>query len=89
MSTRTRFEEFKVTGDELLAQTRKLLHEGNVRRLIVKNEAGDTLVEVPLTVGLVGVALAPLLAALGAIAALVTHGTIVVERDEVADDNCG
>jgi|GEM_PF-3238759 len=48
MSTRTRFEEFKVTGDELLAQARKLLHEGNVRRLIVKNEAGDTLVEVPL-----------------------------------------
>ncbi len=85
MTTRTRFEEFKVTGDELLAQARKLLHEGNVRRLIVKNEAGDTLVEVPLTVGLVGVALAPLLAALGAIAALVTHGTIVVERDEVVD----
>ena len=87
MTTRTRFEEFKVTGDELLAKARTLLHEGNVRRLIIKNESGHTLVEVPLTVGLVGVALAPMLAAVGAIAALVTHGSIVVEHDDDTSDS--
>lgn len=88
MSSRARFEEFKVTGDELLAQARVLLHEGNVRRLIIKDESGRTLVEVPFTIGLVGVALAPMLAAVGAIAALITHGTIVVEHDDTsgADD---
>jgi hypothetical protein len=74
-------EEFKISGDELLAKVRAVLHEGNVRRLIIKNEAGDTLVEVPLTVGLVGAALLPVWAAIGAIAALATDCTIVVERE--------
>jgi hypothetical protein len=74
-------EEFKIGGDQLLAKVRAVLHEGNVRRLIIKNEAGDTLVEVPLTVGLVGAALLPVWAAIGAIAALATDCTIVVERE--------
>ena len=76
-----RNEEFKITGDELLAKARELLHEGNVRRLIIKNEGGHTLVEIPMTIGLVGAALLPVLAAVGAIAALATNCTIVVERE--------
>jgi hypothetical protein len=81
MKVPPRMEEFKISGDELLAKVRAVLHEGNVRRLIIKNEAGDTLVEVPLTVGLVGAALLPVWAAIGAIAALATDCTIVVERE--------
>lgn len=81
MKVPPRMEEFKISGDELVAKVRAVLHEGNVRRLIIKNEAGDTLVEVPLTVGLVGAALLPVWAAIGAIAALATDCTIVVERE--------
>jgi hypothetical protein len=73
-------EEFRITGDELLAKVRELIHEGNIRRLIIRNEAGTTLVEIPLTMGLVGVALVPVWAAVGAIAALATDCSIVVER---------
>jgi len=73
-------EEFKVSGDNLLAKVKELVHEGNVRRIIIKNEKGDTLMEVPLTIGVVGVALLPIWAAIGALAALATDCTIVVER---------
>lgn len=73
-------EEFKVSGEELLAKVKQLIAEGNVRRLIIKNKEGKTIVEVPLTVGVVGALLAPPLAAVGAIAALVTECTLVVER---------
>lgn len=73
-------EEIRIKGDELLAKVRELVHEGNVRRLIIKNEAGDTLIEIPLTVGFVGAALLPIFVAVGAIAALATDCTIVVER---------
>jgi len=75
-----RTEEFQFNGDMLMAKIKELLHAGNIRRLIIKNEDGRTLIDVPLTLGVVGVLLAPQLAALGAIAALVTHGTIVVEK---------
>ena len=75
-----RIEEFRITGDELQAKVKELIHEGNIRRLIIRNEAGTTLVEIPLTVGLVGVALIPVWAAVGAIAALATDCSIVVER---------
>lgn len=78
--TRTRTEEIRITGDELLAKVKELVHEGNVRRLIIKNEAGSTLVEIPLSVGVVGAALLPVFAAIGAIAALATRCSIVVER---------
>ena len=76
-----RTEEFRVTGTQLLEQFKRLLHEGNVRRIIVKQD-NRVLVEFPLTVGVVGVLIAPALAAVGAIAALIAECTIVVERAE-------
>ena len=70
--TQTRKEEFKVNGEELLGKVKQLINEGNVRRIIIKNKEGKQLVEFPLTIGVVGTVLAPVLAAVGAIAALVT-----------------
>jgi hypothetical protein len=75
-------EEFKVNGDELLAKVKQLIKEGNVRRIIIKDKDGKTLVEFPLTIGVVGVLLLPVWAAVGAIAALVTECSIVVVREE-------
>jgi len=77
---KVRTEEHKVSGDDLLAKVKELVHEGNIRRIIIKNEEGKTLIEVPLTLGVVGAVLLPVLAAIGAIAALVTDCTIVVEK---------
>ncbi len=77
-----RIEEFSISGDELLAKARELIHQGNVRRMIIKNEEGRTLVEFPLTFGVIGAALLPVFAAIGAIAALATRCTIVVERSD-------
>lgn len=73
-------EEFHVNGEMLLAKIKELLHEGNVRRLIIKDESGKVLIDLPLTIGVVGAILAPQLAAVGAIAALITNATIVIER---------
>lgn len=73
-------EEFKVSGEELLAKIKELIKEGNIRRIIIKNEKSETLVEIPLSYAVVGALLAPTLAAVGAIAALVTKCTIVVEK---------
>jgi len=75
-------EEFSVSSDDLVKKVKGLLHEGNVTRIVVKDEEGKVLFEVPATAGLVGAILAPWLAALGAIAALVTRCTIAVERRE-------
>ena len=80
MEEKTRTEEFKVSGEELITKIKELAHEGNIRRIIIKNEKGHTLIDIPLTLGVVGVLVAPQLAAVGAIAALTTKGTIVVER---------
>lgn len=77
-----RTEEFKVNGEDLLKKVKEIIAEGNARKITVKNKEGKTIVELPLTIGVVGAALAPLLAAVGAIAALVTECTIVVEREE-------
>ena len=77
----TREETFKVTGENLLKKVKEIIAEGNVRRITIKDKSGKTLVEVPMTVGVVGVLLAPVLAAVGAIAALVTECTISVERE--------
>lgn len=77
---KVRIEEHKVSGDDLVAKVKELVHEGNIRRIIIKNEEGKTLIEVPLTLGVVGAVLLPVLAAIGAIAALVTDCTIVVEK---------
>jgi hypothetical protein len=78
--TRHTTEEFRITGDELIAKVKDLIREGNIRRLLIRNDQGTTLIEIPLTVGLVGVALLPVWAAVGAIAALATDCSIVVER---------
>ena len=76
-----RSEEFQFSGDSLLAKIKEIIHEGNVRRIIIKNEDGKALVDIPLTMGVVGTLLAPQLAAIGAMAALVLKGSIVIEKD--------
>jgi len=73
-------EEFSVSGDDVIKKVKQLIHEGNVTRIIVKNEKGDVLFVMPATVGVVGAILAPWMAALGVIASLATRCTIVVER---------
>jgi hypothetical protein len=85
--TTDRVEEFRITGDELLAKAKELIREGNVRRLIIKNGEGTTLIEVPLTMGVIGAALLPVFAAIGAIAALATDCSIVVERRDEGTSN--
>jgi hypothetical protein len=77
-----RTEEFRVKGDEIMAKVRELLHEGNIRRISIRNEEGRVLIDLPLTVGVVGALVAPQAVALGAIAALITRGSIVVEKVE-------
>lgn len=73
-------ETFKVSGEELLKKVKELLHEGNIRRITIKDKSGKTIVEFPLTIGVAGALIAPALAAIGAIAALVTECSITVER---------
>ncbi|MBU7028341.1 MAG: DUF4342 domain-containing protein [Theionarchaea archaeon] len=75
-------EEFVVDSDRLIETVKELIHEGNVRRIIVKDENGKLLMEIPVTIGVIGALIAPWLAALGAIAALATRCTIIVERRE-------
>ena len=84
MAERTFKESFRVAADQLVDAVMKLVHEGNVRRVIIKQDA-RTIAEFPLTVGVIGAVLAPMLAAVGAIAAVVTDCTVEVER--VADDD--
>ena len=73
-------EEFKVTGDDLVKKVKEIIKAGNARKISIKNEKGKTLIEIPLTIGAIGAILLPTLAAVGAIAALVTKCSIVVER---------
>jgi hypothetical protein len=75
-------EEVQVLGRDLVDKVRALIHEGNVQRVIIKDEQGHTFVEIPVTVAAVGAIAAPVLAAVGAISALVAKFTIVVERSE-------
>ncbi len=82
MSEKTHTEEFKIDGEKLIAKIKELLHEGDIRKLIIKDKEGKVLMEIPMTFGVVGVLLAPQLAAIGAIAALVTEATLVVEKSE-------
>lgn len=79
MSSSTFKESFKVAADQLVDAVRKLLHEGNVRRIVIKQD-GRSVAEFPLTVGVVGAVVAPVLAAVGALAAVLTDCTIEVER---------
>ncbi len=73
-------EEFKVSGEEILKKVKEIIKEGNARRIIVKNEKGETIVEIPLTFAVVGAVLLPVLAAVGAIAGILTKCTLVVEK---------
>jgi hypothetical protein len=82
MSEQTHTEEFKIDGEKLVAKIKELIHEGNIRKIIIKDKEGKTLMEIPMTFGVVGALLAPQLAAIGAIAALVTEATLVVEKTE-------
>jgi len=81
MSEHTRWESVKVDGGELLDRVKKIIHEGNVRRIVIK-QGQRSVVEFPVTVGVVGVVVAPILAAVGALAALLTECSIEVERVE-------
>ena len=80
VSSRLFVEEIQVGADQLVQKVKELVHEGNVRRIIIKDQKGQSIMEVPLTVGVVGVVLAPILAAVGALAALAMSYTVVVER---------
>jgi hypothetical protein len=75
-------EEFKVKSEEVIGKVKELLHEGNVRKLIIKDEDGKVYLEIPVTLGLVGALLAPTVAAVGALAAMVAHLKIEVIRTE-------
>jgi hypothetical protein len=77
-----RTEEFRVEGEKLLTKIKELIHEGNIRRISIKDKEGKTVMEIPVTIGVVGILLAPQLAAIGAIAALLTEATVVVEKGE-------
>ena len=80
------YEQFKVAGQDLASKVRELIHEGNVRRIIIKDERGNTFMEIPLTVATVGVILAPVLAAVGAVATVVAKFDVVVERSPTPPD---
>ncbi len=84
-------EEFKISGDVLVAKIKELIHQGNIRRIIIKNEEGNTLIEIPMTVGVIGgvisAAFFPVLAAVGVIGAMVAHLTIVIERQESTESS--
>lgn len=74
-------EEFKVEGDQLLKKVKDLIKEGNIRKLSIKDKDGNSILSIPLTIGVVGAVVAPILAAVGAVAALVTECTITIERE--------
>ena len=78
-------ERYKVAGEKVVTKVKELLQEGNVRRIIIKNDEDKTLIEIPLTIGVVGAALFPIWAGVGAIAALVTSCSIEVERTDEPD----
>jgi hypothetical protein len=75
-------EQFSVSGEQLLNKVKELIHEGNATKLIIKNDVGHTVLEVPLVLGAVGAIIAPVLAAIGAAAAFLTKCTIVVVREQ-------
>ena len=81
----THWEEVTVAADDLVGRVRQLIAEGNVRKIVVRNEAGDLLLEIPVTAVAIGTLIAPYLAALGAIAAIVTRATIHIERRDVEE----
>lgn len=81
-------EEHKVPSEQLLAKVKEIIHRGNTRRIIIKNEDGHPLLEIPLTLGVVTAALIPVWVAVGAIAALAADYTLVVEKEPEVDEQC-
>ncbi|MGC8747046.1 MAG: DUF4342 domain-containing protein [Candidatus Saccharicenans sp.] len=79
---KTRTEEFRVSGSEIVEKIKEIIREGNARRIIFKTEEGKVFMEIPLTVGLVGTLIAPVWAVVGGLAALASNLTIVVEKEE-------
>ena len=79
---KTHTEEFRVDGEKLIGKVKEVIHEGNIRRIIIKDKEGKTVLEIPMTFGVVGALIAPQLAAIGAIAALLTEATVVIEKEE-------
>lgn len=77
---KSNWESFKVTGDEIMTKVKEIIKEGNARRIIIKNEKDETIMEFPLTIGAIGAVLAPVFAAVGTLAALATNCTILVEK---------
>ncbi len=75
-----KYEEYKVKGKELVEKVKEIIKEGNVRRIIIKNKKGKSLMEIPITVAVVGTVFAPIFAALGAMAALISECSIIVEK---------
>lgn len=79
-------EKYKVAGDKVVSTIKELIHEGNVRHVVIKNEEGRTLIEFPVSIGVAGAVLLPVWAAVGAVAAIVTRCTIEIEREAEDDD---
>ena len=77
---KSNWESFKVTGDEILTKVKEIIKEGNARRIIIKNDKDETIMEFPLTIGAIGIVLAPIFAAVGTLTALATNCTIIVEK---------
>jgi aryl-alcohol dehydrogenase-like predicted oxidoreductase len=85
MTEQVHREKIEVNGEDLLSKFKELVHEGNIRKVTILNEEGKQIVEIPLTMGVVGALLLPSLAAIGAIAAIVTKCTLEIERVEESD----
>jgi hypothetical protein len=83
---KTNHEYFNVSGDEILSKVKEIIKEGNARRIIIRNEKDETIMEFPLTIGAIGVVLAPIFAAVGTLAALATNCTIIVEKKTINDE---
>lgn len=77
--------EYKINGKDLLSKVEELIKEGNIRRIIIKNAEGKVYIEIPLTIGVIGMLAAPVVAAIGAIAGLVSNFTIEIMRKENGD----
>lgn len=81
-------EQHTVRGEQLLAKVREIIESGNARRIIVRSAEGHTILEIPVTLGVVAAALLPLWVAIGAIAALAADYTLVVEKEPEVDEQC-
>jgi len=79
-------ERYKVAGDKVVEKLKELLHEGNVRHIVIKNDDGKTLIEIPVAIGVAGALLIPVWAGIGAVAAVVTNCTIEIERQEKSEE---